>query len=79
MQVSQSKAPGRASHLGHGTPDLSTLDVGDVAGTCEVKPVGLVELGANEEVQITDTLVLAHQRRRQAQLAVRLHYADHLQ
>ena len=32
----------------------------------------------NQEVEVPDALVLAHQRRRQAQLAVRLDDADHL-
>jgi len=66
------------ARLGHGAPDLHALHVGDVARAREVQPVGLVQLGPDQEVQIADALVLAHQRRRQAQLAVRLDDANHL-
>lgn len=64
--------------LVHLAPDLAAADVSDVAGAGEVEPVGLVELGADEEVEVVDAVVLPHQRRRQPELAVRLDDADHL-
>ena len=68
----------RGPHLGHGAPDLCALHVGNVPRARQVEPVGLVQLGADQKVEVRDALVLAHQRRRQAQLAVRLHDADDL-
>ncbi len=64
--------------LGHGAPDFGTLDIGNVAGPGEVQPVGLVQLGADEEVEVGNALVLTHQGGCQAQLAVRLHNANDL-
>ena len=45
----------------------------------QIQPVGLVQLGANEEVEVGDELILTHQRGCQAKLAVGLDYADDLQ
>jgi len=66
------------TRLGHGAPDFGTLDVGNVAGPGEVQPIGLIQLGANEEVEVGNALVLTHQGGCQAQLAVSLHNANHL-
>lgn len=66
------------AYLGHGAPHLSALHIGDVACPGQVKPVGLVQLGADQEVEVGDALVLTHQRGRQAQLAVSLHNANYL-
>ena len=38
----------------------------------KVKPVGFVQLWPNEEVKVSDLVVLAHQRCRQSKLATRL-------
>ena len=54
---------------GHGAPDLGTLHLGDEAALLQVEPVGFVELGPDEEVEVVDLLVLAHQRRGEAELA----------
>lgn len=69
---------GRGAYLGHGAPDFSALHIGDVAGPGQVQPVGLVQLGTNEEVEVGNALILTHQSGSQAQLAVSLHNADHL-
>ena len=68
----------KSTDLGHGAPDLDALHVGNVPCAGEVEPVGFVQLGADEEVEVGDERVLAHQGGRQAQLAVRLGDADHL-
>ena len=62
--------------LGQRAPDLGALHVGDVARPGQVQPVGLVELGPDEEVEVSDERVLPHERRGQAQLGVRLDDAD---
>lgn len=64
--------------LGHGAPDLHTLHIGNVAGTRQVQPVGFVQLGADEEVEVGDQLILADQGGREPQLAVCLDNADDL-
>mmetsp|Transcript_18365 Transcript_18365/g.54815 ORF Transcript_18365/g.54815 Transcript_18365/m.54815 type:complete len:254 (-) Transcript_18365:357-1118(-) len=64
--------------LSHGAPHLGALHICDVARAREVEPVGLVELGADEEVEVADALVLTHQRRGQAELAVAVCDADDL-
>lgn len=46
----------------HGAPDLRALHVGQVARLHQVQPVGLVQLGADQKVEVADALVLAHQR-----------------
>lgn len=43
----------------------------------QVHPVGFVELWADEKVEIVDLVVLAHQRRREAELAVRRDAVQH--
>ena len=58
--------------------EVARLHVGDVAGPLEVEPVGLVQLGPDEEVQVVNALVFPDEGGRQAQLAVRLGDADHL-
>lgn len=76
--MTMASCPGNVAHLGHGAPDFGALHVGDVAGAREIQPIGLVQLGADQEVEVRNALVLSHQRCCQAQLAVRFHYANHL-
>ena len=64
--------------LGHGAPDFSTLDIGNVAGSGEVQPVGLIQLGADEEVEVGNALILTDEGGCQAQLAVSIHNANDL-
>ena len=66
------------SNLSHGAPDFSTLHVSNVASTGEIQPVGFIQLGPNQEVEISNALILSHQCSCQAQLAVRLHNANYL-
>ena len=65
-------------YLGHRAPHLSALHIGDVTRPGQVKPVGLIQLGANQEVEIGNALVLSYQSGSQAQLAVGLHNTNHL-
>lgn len=78
VSMSMARDTCRVVHLGHGAPDFGALHIGDVPCPGQVQPIGLIEFGADEEVEVGDALVLSDQRRSQAQLAVRLHYADHL-
>ncbi len=75
--ISAGQTPG--IYLGHRAPDLRALYIGNVSGAREVQPVGLIQLGPDQEVEVRNALVLPDQRGRQPQLAVRLHNADHLQ
>lgn len=50
-------------------PYLDALHRCDVPCILEVEPVCLVELGPDEKEEVIDELVLAHQRRRQTELA----------
>mmetsp|Transcript_9423 Transcript_9423/g.38567 ORF Transcript_9423/g.38567 Transcript_9423/m.38567 type:complete len:261 (-) Transcript_9423:1404-2186(-) len=47
----------------HFAPDLCTADGGNVACLGEVEPVGLVEAGADEVVELLDLVILSHQSR----------------
>lgn len=58
------------AYLCHFAPDLSTLDIGNVPCIGQVQPIRLVQLGANQEVEVTDALVFPHQCGCQAKLAV---------
>lgn len=64
--------------LRHGAPHLSAVHTGDVAISCQVLPVGFVDFGANQKIQVADALVLSYKSGRQSQLAVRFHYSEHL-
>lgn len=44
----------------HVAPHFCTRHVGNVACPCEVEPVSLIELGPNEEVQVSDAVILPH-------------------
>ncbi len=65
-------------YLCHRTPDLCALDVGNVACPGQVQPVGLVQLGPNEEVEISDSVILSHQGSSQSKLGVCLDNANDL-
>ena len=54
--------------------DLGTLDFGDESIVLELHPVGLVEFGSNEEVEVLDLVVFSHKSGRQPQLGVSLHH-----
>ena len=54
--------------------DLSTLDFGDESVVLELHPVGLVEFGSNEKVEVLYLVVFSHQSGRQPQLCVRLNH-----
>ena len=56
----------------HPAPDLGALNASQEAHRLQLEPVGLVQLGPNEEVEIGDLVVLAHERRSETELAVRL-------
>lgn len=43
----------------------------------EIHPVGLVQLGTYEEVEVGDQIVLSHQSRREPELAVGVAHAEH--
>mmetsp|Transcript_1578 Transcript_1578/g.5046 ORF Transcript_1578/g.5046 Transcript_1578/m.5046 type:complete len:467 (-) Transcript_1578:481-1881(-) len=62
---------------GHGAPHVLALDRGDGALLLEVEPVGLVQLGADEEVEVVDLVVLAHEGRREPELGVGPHEVPH--
>ena len=57
--------------------DLSTLDFGDESIVLELHPVGLVEFGSNEEVEVLDLVVFSHKSGRQPQLGVCLHHCTY--
>ena len=61
----------------HGTLDEIALDAGDVPVAHQFGPVGLVQFRSDQEVEVFDFVVLAHQRGRQTQFAVRVHRAEH--
>lgn len=65
-------------YLGHGAPHLSALHIGDMTSPGQVQPVGLIQLGTNQEVEVSNALILTHQSGSQAQFAVGLHYTNHL-
>lgn len=54
----------------HFAPYLDALHASQEALLLQVKPVGLVELGADEEVDVRDLVILSDQGRGQPQLAV---------
>ena len=53
-------------------PHLSTLDLGDVSVVLQLHPVGLKQLGSDQEVQVHDLVVLSDQRGGETQLTVAL-------
>lgn len=64
--------------LGHRAPHLCALHVGNVPRPCQVEPVGLVQLGAYQKVEVGDAFVFPDEGGREPQLAVGLDDADHL-
>ena len=60
----------RIKLLGHRAPHFHALHTRQVAIVGEIDPVGFVQLGPHKEAQIFDLVVLAHQRRGEAELAV---------
>jgi hypothetical protein len=52
---------------------LCALHFGDEARLLQLHPIGLVQLGTDEEVEVGDLVILAHERRRQSEFAMRLH------
>lgn len=55
---------------------LSTLHFRDVAVVLQLHPVGLVQLGPNQEVEIDDLIILSYQGGGQTQLTVGLDYGQ---
>ena len=41
--------------------DLGTLDLGDEARVLELHPVGLVEFGTDQEIQVLDLVIFPHE------------------
>lgn len=68
-----------AADLSHATPNFSTLYIGNVACTGKVQPVGFIQLGPNQEIEVCNTLIFAHKSCCQPKLAVGLHNTNHLQ
>mmetsp|Transcript_81210 Transcript_81210/g.263009 ORF Transcript_81210/g.263009 Transcript_81210/m.263009 type:complete len:546 (+) Transcript_81210:510-2147(+) len=62
---------------GHLAPDLDATHAGEEALVLQLLPARLVELGPDEPMQVVDEVVLAHERGREAQAAVRLHSRGH--
>jgi len=64
------------------TAHLCTLDLGNETLVLQLQPVGLIQLRADEEVEVADLVVLSDERGRQAELRVRLdgrqHASEHL-
>lgn len=46
----------------HVAPHLRALHTGNVAVLSEVHPVGFVQFGSDQEVEVVDLVVLAHER-----------------
>jgi hypothetical protein len=54
----------------HGTPDFGTLNTSQKALVLQLHPVGFVQFGANEEVQVLNFVIFAHESGGQAEFAV---------
>ena len=60
----------------HFTLNLNALYFRQVTPVCQVLPVGFVQLRPNHEIQVTNSIVFAHECRREPQLAVRFDLVD---
>ena len=56
---------------------LCTLDLCDEASLLQLKPVGLVEFGPDEEVKVSDLVILSDQGGCETELTVGLHHHKH--
>mmetsp|Transcript_5046 Transcript_5046/g.20160 ORF Transcript_5046/g.20160 Transcript_5046/m.20160 type:complete len:311 (+) Transcript_5046:2564-3496(+) len=63
--------------LRHGAPDFDAFHVAKVAPRGQIHPVRLVQLRADQVVQVVNLAVLADQRGGEAELRVRLHVLHH--
>lgn len=66
QHVQQPPLPRRALQVfgielpGHVTPNLSTLDTGNVTLTRQVQPIRFLQLGPNQKIEIINLVVLSN-------------------
>lgn len=63
MHYSRNLSDGRGRKAYALTPNFCALDIGNVAFFLKIHPIRFVEFGTNEEVEISDLLVLPDQCR----------------
>lgn len=65
--------------LCHWAPNFCTLNVCNMAFTCQIQPICFIQFGAYQEVEVTNSFIFSNKSSCQSKFAMCFNHSNHLQ